>query len=70
MTVVTQQPVVTQVTFGENPVTYVDSDGNQVSCSHSELWLGARGERGKLINSCCVRFNGVQHHGHGCRHNL
>ena len=31
VTVVTQQPVVTQVTFGERPVTYTDSDGNQVS---------------------------------------
>ena len=30
VTVVTQQPVVTQVTFGERPVTYTDSDGNQV----------------------------------------
>ena len=30
VTVVTQQPVMTQVTFGERPVTYTDSDGNQV----------------------------------------
>jgi hypothetical protein len=30
VTVVTRQPVVTQVTFGKRPVTYTDSDGNQV----------------------------------------
>ena len=31
MTVVTQQPVVTQVAFNELPVTYTGSDGKQVS---------------------------------------